>query len=218
MNFGFLLFPDLAELDFVGPWEMLGHWRRASPGAPAGVTVAERPGAVPCVHGLTVEARHSFDDCPPLDYLLVPGGFGTRREVDNPAVIDFIARQARTCRAVLSVCTGVFLLHRAGLVSGRKATTHWSVLGELRALGDVAVVEERFVQDGHLWTSAGVSAGLDLMLAFIASVSGEQVAAAVQASAEYFPSDTRYGAFARHPQAPGYLQTAASGIAEHGGR
>jgi transcriptional regulator GlxA family with amidase domain len=210
MNFGFLLFPDLAELDLVGPWEMLGHWRRASPEAPAGVTIAERPGPVSCVHGLTVEARHSFADCPPLDYLLVPGGFGARREVENPVLIAFIAEQARTCRAVLSVCTGVFLLHRAGLVSGRKATTHWSVLGELRALGDVAVVEERFVQDGPLWTSAGVSAGLDLMLAFIASVGGERVAGQVQASAEYFPSETRYGAFARHPQAPAYLKRTQS--------
>jgi transcriptional regulator GlxA family with amidase domain len=206
MNFGFLLFPDVAELDVVGPWEFLGHWRRASKTAPQGVTVAEKAGPVACVHGLTVEARHSLGDCPPLDYLLVPGGFGARREVDNPAVIEFIRERARSCRAVVSVCTGVFLLHRAGLVSGRKATTHWSVLSELRALGDVDVVEERFVRDGDLWTSGGVSAGIDLMLAFIASVAGETTAAHVQASAEYYPLDRHYGDFRRHPQAPAYLK------------
>ena len=89
MNFGFLLFPDVAELDFVGPWELLGHWRRASDAAPQGVLIAEHAGAVPCVHGLPTVAGASVGDCPPLDYLLVPGGFGTRRAVDNPALIDF---------------------------------------------------------------------------------------------------------------------------------
>jgi transcriptional regulator GlxA family with amidase domain len=205
MNFGFLLFPDVAELDFVGPWEMLGHWRRASSAAPTGVLVAERSGPVACVHGLRVEAGTSFEDCPPLDYLLVPGGFGTRREVNNPALIEFIRAQARGARAVLCVCTGAFLLHRAGLLSGRSATTHWSVLDELRAL-DVRVVEERFVRDGNVWSSAGVSAGLDLMLAFIANAAGENVAAEVQAAAEYFPAGRTYGAFHQDPRAPRYLK------------
>jgi transcriptional regulator GlxA family with amidase domain len=209
MNFGFLVFPDVAELDFVGPWEMLGHWRRAADAAPAGVLVAERRGPVDCVHGLRVEAAASFTDCPPLDYLLVPGGFGTRREVDNPALIEFVASRARSCRAVLSVCTGAFLLHRAGLLSGRTATTHWSVLGELRALGDVKVVEERFTRDGSVWSSAGVSAGLDMMLAFIDSVAGEGVTSVVQATAEYFPTGRTYGAFRRDPRAPEYLKQAA---------
>src|SRR5688572_24331682 len=111
MNFGFLLFPDVAELDFAGPWELLGDWRDASMEAPQGLTVAERSGPVMCVNGLTVHASTSFADCPPLDYLLVPGGYGVRREVDNPALVAFIEKRARDCRAVLSVCTGALLLH-----------------------------------------------------------------------------------------------------------
>ena len=97
----------------------------------------------------------------------MPGGEGTRKEVDNQVLIDFIADQAKHCKAVLSVCTGSFLLHRAGLLSGKKATTHWNSLDRLRALGDVEVVEERIVNDGNIWSSAGVSSGIDLMLAFI---------------------------------------------------
>jgi transcriptional regulator GlxA family with amidase domain len=206
MNLGFLVFPDVAELDFVGPWEMLGHWRQASDAAPRGVLIGEQAGTVRCVHGLSVVAETSFRDCPPLDYLFVPGGFGVRREVDNPALVGFIAEQAKRCRAVLTVCTGALLLHRAGLLSGKRATTHWSVLGELRAFGDVVVEEERFVRDGAVWSSAGVSAGIDLMLAFIASVAGNGMAAIVQAAAEYFPSNTRYGPFERRPEAPAYLK------------
>jgi transcriptional regulator GlxA family with amidase domain len=137
---------------------------------------------------------------------LVPGGQGTRQQVDNPSLIAFISAQAKTCHSVLSVCTGSFLLHRAGLLSGKRATTHWNSLDRLRALGGVNVVEERFVHDGPVWTSAGVSAGIDLTLAFIAHYAGELTAGKVQFGAEYFPSAQRYGRFAEHPQAPAYLK------------
>jgi transcriptional regulator GlxA family with amidase domain len=108
--------------------------------------------------------------------------------------------------AVLSVCTGAFLLHRAGLLIGRKATTHWGSVDRLRALGDVDVVEERIVNDGDIWSSAGVSAGIDLMLAFIAQTAGEDTAAKVQFGAEYFPSNRRYGSRQTHEKAPAYLR------------
>ena len=124
----------------------------------------------------------------------------------NAALVSFVASQARHCKAVLSVCTGSFVLHAAGLLSGRRATTHWGSLDRLRALGDVTVVEERFVQDGKVWSSAGVSAGLDLMLAFIACEAGPEAAGKVQFGAEYYPSSVTYGGFERHPQAPGYLR------------
>jgi len=136
----------------------------------------------------------------------VPGGQGTRDQVDNPSLIGFISAQARNCRSVLSVCTGSFLLHRAGLLSGRRATTHWNSLDRLRALGDVTVVEERFVRDGNLWTAAGISAGIDLALAFIADDAGEEVAGKIQFGAEYYPSATRYGRFHEYPKAPAYLK------------
>lgn len=119
---------------------------------------------------------------------------------------DFVARQAERCQAILSVCTGAFVLHAAGLLAGKKATTHWGSLDRLRALGDVEVVEERHIQDGRIWTSAGVSAGTDLMLAFIAHAAGEEVAGKVQFASEYYPSARRYGSFEQHAQAPGYIR------------
>jgi len=137
--------------------------------------VAEREDPVVCAKGLRLVPHGSFENCPPLDVLLVPGGQGTRREVDNGTLIDFISRQARSCRAVLSVYTGSFLLERAGILSGKKATTHWASLDRLRTLGGVTVLEDRFTRDGIVWTAAGVSVGMDLMLAFIASVAVEHL-------------------------------------------
>jgi transcriptional regulator GlxA family with amidase domain len=101
------------------------------------------------------------------------------------------------------------LLHRAGLLSGRRATTHWGSLDRLRALGDVTVVEERWVRDGNVWTSAGVSAGIDMSLAFIASVAGEEIAGKVQFGAEYYPSGDEYGDMRAHAKAPAYIRTDA---------
>jgi transcriptional regulator GlxA family with amidase domain len=202
---GFLLFAGVEELDFVGPWEMFKTWERFL-GGPASVTVAQQRQPVLCANGLSVNPQHDFADCPPLDLLLVPGGPGTRQEVDNPVLIDFIRMQAANCRYLLSVCTGSFLLHEAGLLGGKQATTHWASLDRLRALGDVQVVQERYVVDGRLWTSAGVSAGTDMALAFIAAQAGEEVAQKVQAGAEYFPDRRRYGQFDADPRAPGYLK------------
>jgi transcriptional regulator GlxA family with amidase domain len=206
MNFGVLLFNQVEELDFAGPWEMLTMWRKVAGGPANCLLVAETAGPVICAKGMSVNPHVTFADCPKLDYLLVPGGEGTRREVDNAALIAFVSSQAEQCRAVLSVCTGSFILHAAGLLSGKKATTHWGSLERLRALGDVTVVEERYVQDGRIWSSAGVSAGTDLMLAFIASAAGEEAAGKVQFTSEYYPSEVRYGGFDEHPQAPKYIR------------
>jgi transcriptional regulator GlxA family with amidase domain len=127
--------------------------------------------------------------------------------VDNGTLIDFISRQARSCRAVLSVYTGSFLLERAGILSGKKATTHWASLDRLRTLGGVTVLEDRFTRDGIVWTAAGVSAGMDLMLAFIASVAVEQAAGTVQLAAEYYPTGPLYGSEHVTPQAPAYIRS-----------
>jgi transcriptional regulator GlxA family with amidase domain len=206
MNFGILVFPDVEELDFIGPWEMLGMWGKFAGGPEQRLIVAQSLGQVTCAKGLSVNPHMSFQQCPQLDFLLVPGGQGTRHEVDNPVLTDFISRQARQCKAVLSVCTGAFLLHGAGLLSGKRATTHWNSLDRLRALEDVTVVEERFVRDGNVWSSAGVSAGIDLMLALIADIAGEEIAGKVQFAAEYYPSAKRYGAAHESPMAPHYLK------------
>ncbi len=206
MNFGFLIFPGLEELDLVGPWEMISMWSRFAQGPENCLMVAETSEPVICAKGMSLNPHATFSDSLPLDYLLVPGGEGTKREVDNPALIKFVAGQAGSCKAVLSVCTGTFILHRAGLLQGRRATTHWASLQQLRELGDVEVVEERMVKDGKIWTSAGVSAGIDLALAFIAEAAGEKAAGRVQLGAEYYPSDRSYGGLHKLPQAPRYAR------------
>ncbi|GJL53313.1 MAG: thiazole biosynthesis protein ThiJ [Nitrospirales bacterium] len=206
MNFGVLVFNQVEELDFVGPWEMLTRWSKLPEGPESCLIVAQTLAPIICANGLSINPHVSFPNSPTLDYLLIPGGQGTRQEVNNPNLVAFVATQAQNCKAVLSVCTGSFLLHAAGLLSGKKATTHWGSLERLRALGDVTVVEDRYVQDGNVWTSAGVSAGIDLMLAFIASEAGEETAGKVQFGAEYYPSSTKYGGFEKQAQAPAYLQ------------
>jgi transcriptional regulator GlxA family with amidase domain len=124
-------------------------------------------------------------------------------------LVQFVSEQAKGCKAVLSVCTGSFILHRAGLLAGKRATTHWSSLPRLAALGDVTVCQERVVRDGNVWTAAGVSAGIDLALAFIESEAGETVAGKVQFGTEYYPTGRFFGAFHQSPQAPAYLKKTA---------
>jgi transcriptional regulator GlxA family with amidase domain len=122
-------------------------------------------------------------------------------------LINFIRHRAPSCRYILSVCTGAFLLQAAGLLRNKRATTHWKSLRRLRACGDVTVIEERFVRDGNIWTASGISAGIDLALAFVAELAGEDMAGKVQQlAAEYYPQQRIYGIASRIPEAPGYLE------------
>lgn len=206
MNFGILIFPDVEELDFVGPWEMVGIWSDRENGPGNCFIISEHKEPVKCSKGLTVVPDLTINQCPELDFLLVPGGRGTRREVDNQKLINFISEKSEKAKTVLSVCTGSFLLQRAGLLSGKKATTHWGSLDRLRELGDVEVVEERFTRDGRIWTAAGISAGIDMVLAFIASITDEQVAGRIQLYAEYYPSQKLYWNAHKEAGAPGYIK------------
>ncbi len=183
---GIVVFPQVEELDFVGPLEVLGtmafldrEWQV--------VTIAESSGAVKGTHGLSINADYSFKDAPPLDVLLVPGGQGTRREVDNQRMIDFVRETGSSASYVTSVCTGAFILHRAGFLTGKRAVTHWGSLEGLRALGDVEVVQERFVHDGNVVTAAGVSAGIDMALYLVSLLKDPQTAINVQKMMEYYP-------------------------------
>ena len=176
MNFGFLLFNDLEELDLVGPWEMIGMWGEYAGGPGERSMIAETKEPVSCTNGMRILPDITFEESPQLDYLLVPGGFGTRKEVTNKPRIEFGAAQAKGCRAVLSVCTGSFILHAAGLLHGKKATTHWTQLEALSKLEEIEVVEDRFICTENIWTAAGVSAGIDLALALIAQEAGEEAA------------------------------------------
>jgi transcriptional regulator GlxA family with amidase domain len=184
---GMLLFPEVEELDFVGPYEAFGmlakhidqEWRVA--------LISEDGKPVTCAKDLVVQATHSFDACPPLDVLLVPGGFGTRREVDNEKLIAFVQRQGGSAQWVTSVCTGAFILERAGFLKGRRATTHWASMKELREADGVEAAEERYVVDGNVITAAGVSAGIDMALYLIGQMKDIDTARGVQMAMEYFP-------------------------------
>ena len=204
-RFGILLFPGVEELDFVGPWEMLRMWSLYADGPSECLLVAQTLALVDCAKGMQVLPHFDLAGCAPLDAMLVPGGRGTREQVGNAVLLDFVRTQAAGAQAVLSVCTGSFVLQAAGLLAGRSATTYWSMLPALRELG-VQVREQRFVHDGPVWTSAGVSAGTDMMLAFIAHVAGDDSAGKVQLAAEYYPDTTRYGRQVEDPRAPAYVR------------
>lgn len=181
---GILLFPGVEELDVAGPWELFGLWRTHGDG-PRSVTVGTEAGPLRARHGLQVVPDVTIESSPALTYLLVPGGPGAGTAAQDPAVQQYVAQQAEGAAAVLSVCTGVRILHAAGLLDGRRVTTHHTALADVRRWPGVTAVEQRYVRDGALWTAAGVSAGLDLALAFIAAAGGDAVAARVRREAEY---------------------------------
>tara|TARA_R110000868_G_scaffold350501_4_gene611729 strand:- start:4247 stop:4876 length:630 start_codon:yes stop_codon:yes gene_type:complete len=205
-NFGFLLFNDVEELDVVGPWEVIAVWSKQFGGPENVFTVSETKGVIRCVRGLKIVSDVDFSNCPPLDYLIVPGGMGERSESSNPVLVNFIKETAKHCKAVLSVCTGAMLLQAAGLLDGKNATTHWKSLNRLRQHEKTTIVEKRWVKDGTIWTAGGVSSGIDLALAFIADTAGEKVAGDIQFYMEYYPPQTRYGDLDQSQDAPKYLK------------
>ena len=207
MNFAFLAFNDLEELDLMGPWELLGGGLKTEGIINEAFIVAETEQTITCAKGLKIEPHYSFDTCPNFEYILVPGGWGTRAEAKNPVLLDFLKTKSANCKAVLSVCTGSFLLAEIGLLEGKRATTHWGSLQRLRDFGGIEVIEERYTHDGNVWCSAGVSAGMDMALAFINETFGEEVASKIQFYREYYPQGTIYGMPKENEQAPGYLRS-----------
>jgi transcriptional regulator GlxA family with amidase domain len=195
---GILIFPEVEVLDFCGPFEVfsatrLDEGRRREEPSPYDVMlVAEQPGVVMATGGLKVVADDTTEGCPDLDVLVIPGGWGTRKEMNNDRLLAWIAGRSRRVGTLASVCTGALLLARAGLLDGRQATTHWRALDLLRASAPAAaVVEDRHVvEDGDVLTSAGISAGIDLALRIVARQHGEAVARATARHMEYpFPDD-----------------------------
>ncbi len=201
---GFLAYEGVEELDFVGPWEMATMWREYADG-PDCVAIAAEAGPVRCAKGLTLTAHHGFSDAPELSALLVPGGFAAFDVMKDEPTISYIRDTAQSADHMLSVCSGAFILMAAGLLAGRRAATHWKAIEPLRQAG-VNVVEERFVQDGTIWTSAGVSAGMDLFLHFIAETQGSDVADIVQHNAEYYPDAPPYGTLHAGEGMPAYMR------------
>jgi transcriptional regulator GlxA family with amidase domain len=197
---GILIFPDVEVLDFCGPFEVFSvtrldeSRRREEPSPYELVLVAERKEPVVATGGLTVLPDHTLDDCPPLDVLVVPGGWGTRREMNNDRLIAWLSDKARQVMTLTSVCTGSLLLGKAGLLDGKRATTHWRVLKEMRSLFPaVKVIDDlHVVEEGDVITSAGISAGIDMALRVVARHHGESIARGTARFMEYpFPEDNR---------------------------
>ncbi len=186
---GILLFDKLEELDAIGPWEVFTMAAQER-GSGRAVTISQSGAMVHCAKGLCIGADHSFEDAPPLDILVVPGGQGTRSEVDNPALLDWIATAAAACTWVTSVCTGSLLLVEAGPARGKRVTTHWGFVETLRERGGAAEVidDMRFVRDGNVVTSAGVSAGIDMALWVVGQMDDPGFARLVQRAMEYDPA------------------------------
>ncbi len=188
MTVGVLLFDGAEELDFVGPWEVFTMAAQLDDGFKV-VTVAERADAVTAAKGMRILPDHDFADAPALDLVLVPGGRGTRVEVNNQALLDWIATVAPGCRWVTSVCTGSLLLAAAGPAKGKRVTTHWGFIEALRARGEAEVVEGvRYVRDGSVVTAAGVSAGIDMALWLVGQIRDPAFARQVQRAMEYDPA------------------------------
>jgi len=145
---------------------------------------------VKCRGGLLVQPHHTIDDHPPLDILLVPGGYGTRREATNDRLLDWIAAQDRTTQLTTSVCTGAFLLAARGLLDNLPATTHWGSIDRLKSTHPLIDVRDdvRYVDNGHIVTSAGVSAGIDMSLHIVSRLLGEGVARDTARNMEYGPT------------------------------
>jgi len=184
---GIVLFNDAEELDWAGPWEVL------TAGAKDGdrvITVAETSEPIRCAKGLRVLADHTFDDSPELDVIVVPGGWGTRAERLNSAMTGYVIEQAGRAEWTTSVCTGAFILQAAGLLEGKRATTHWAAFDELLGFAPDQELDRdaRWVVDGNVVTAAGVSAGIDMALWLLGQLYDVDHARATQRYIQYDPA------------------------------
>jgi transcriptional regulator GlxA family with amidase domain len=190
---GIVLFDDVEVLDFCGPFEVFSvtrldeSHRREDPSPFEVLLVAEVAGPVRTSGNMQVLPHVGFDDCPQLDIIVVPGGWGTRTELGNETMLSFVRRQAERAALVTSVCTGSLVLGKAGLLDGLRATTHWQALDLMAELLPSVEVDRRqhVVEDGKVLTSAGIAAGIDMALKVVSREFGEAVARTTARYMEY---------------------------------
>jgi transcriptional regulator GlxA family with amidase domain len=183
-----LIFDEVEVLDFCGPFEVFSVANRFTDLPAFNVlTVAEKTAPVLTRGGLSVNPHHRLTDCPPPDVLLVPGDQGTRKQMHNPALIEWINARSQEAELVLSVCTGALLLAKAGLLDGLEATTHHSAIDLLRQTAPKTTVhaERRFVDNGRVICSAGIAAGIDMSLHVVGRLVGKDAAAKTARQMEY---------------------------------
>ena len=193
LTVGILIFDQVEVLDVTGPFEVfsvtrLNEERRRQESSPFRILlVSERKGQVSAIGGLRFTPDVTIDDCPALDLLIVPGGWGTRKEVKNDTLLRWIADRAAKTRLTASVCTGSSLLGKAGLLDRREATTHWRAFDFLRDAAPTALIRQDvlFTLDDPIFTSAGVSAGIDLALRIVSHFFGAKIGQATARQMEY---------------------------------
>ena len=199
LQIGFLLFPQVQQLDLTGPYDVLASlpnvqvhliWKDLVP-----ITAST---------GLLLKPTTTFDDCPDLDVICIPGGAGVGPLMEDEQTLGFIKRQAAQARYVTSVCTGSLVLGAAGLLKGKRATTHWAYHELLPKLGAIAV-QDRVVRDGNLFTGGGITAGIDFALVLAAELVGAEAAQLIQLQLEYAPAP---------PFESGSPQTAPSAVVD----
>jgi len=191
IRFGIMIFDDVEELDAVGPYEVFGVARSMRPEQfDVVLLAADKSKPIKCVNGLRILADHSFVDAPDIDVLVIPGGVGTRRVAKDEAALDWVKSMSAKARITASVCTGARVTLASGLAHGRRITTHWGAIEEIKADGRAAEVLDnvRFVRDGSIIHSAGVSAGIDMSLWLIGQLAEPALARDVQKMIEYQPA------------------------------
>jgi cyclohexyl-isocyanide hydratase len=182
LRFGILVFPNVQQLDLTGPYEVFASVE----GAAVELIWKDRNPVLSSTR-LSLTPTATFDDCPPLDVLCIPGGGGVNPLLEDEAVLAFVRERAAKARYVTSVCSGALVLGAAGLLKGKRATTHWNAHDFLAGYG-ATPVEGRIVEDGRLITAGGVTAGIDFGLALVARLAGQAEAETVQLSLEYAPA------------------------------
>ncbi len=182
MNIVFVLFDNVTQLDFSGPVQFLSRL----PGSTTYV-VSKDGKAVTTDCGFSILPTVSFADCPQADIICVPGGHGVRQAIADTAIVNFVREQAEAATWITSVCTGSFILGAAGLLQGKRATTHWAYT-QLLPLFGATHEAARVVRDGNLVTAGGVTSGIDFALELIAMAKGEDVARTIQLALEYDPA------------------------------
>lgn len=188
---GVLLFDAFEELDAIGPWEVLAYWVHAFPEDGWTVTTFSRNGApVTAAKGLVVKPEHNSATAPDMAVVVYPGGAGTRAQLHDESHLDWVRAQRESVSLMTSVCTGSLVFAAAGILRGRPCTTHWRYLDQLSALDPSIRVrpEDRFVDDGDVITSAGVSAGIDMALHLVARLGGVERARQVRRGIQYDPA------------------------------
>lgn len=183
-----LVFPEVEVLDFAGPFEVFAVANELTGFDTFHTfTVGETPGSIRARNGLKIVADHTLETAPQPHVLVIPGGFGTRALLRKPGVLEWLRQRAHKAEHVVSVCTGTLVLAQAGLLDGLRVTTHHENLADLAALAPNATVDPtaRFTDNGHVLTSAGISAGIDVSLHLVATLLGSEIATATARYMEY---------------------------------